>query len=62
MTISGDARIVLALDTSTDMLCCSVATWTPQPDGTADVQVLAGGDHLHPGRHPGIKLPGENRY
>ena len=46
MTISGDARIVLALDTSTDMLCCSVATWTPQPDGTADVQVLAGGDHL----------------
>ena len=37
--------IVLALDTSTDMLCCTVAEWTPR-DGGADVRVLAGGDHL----------------
>ena len=39
-------RIVLALDTSTDMLCCSLAHWTPQPGGGARVRVLAGGDHL----------------
>ena len=37
--------IVLALDTSTDMLACAVAEWTPRP-GTADVRVLAAGDHL----------------
>ena len=37
--------IVLALDTSTDMLACAVAAWTPRP-GTADVRVLAVGDHL----------------
>ena len=37
--------IVLALDTSTDMLACAVAEWTPR-DGRADVRVLAAGDHL----------------
>jgi len=37
--------IVLALDTSTDMLACAVAEWTPRP-GTADVRVLAACDHL----------------
>ncbi len=37
---------VLALDTSTDMLACAVATWTPREGGTADVRVLAAGDHL----------------
>lgn len=37
--------IVLALDTSTDMLCCAVAEWTPR-DGGADVRILAQGDHL----------------
>ena len=37
--------IVLALDTSTDMLACAVAEWTPR-NGTADVRVLAAGDHL----------------
>ncbi|MDO5107459.1 MAG: tRNA (adenosine(37)-N6)-threonylcarbamoyltransferase complex transferase subunit TsaD [Coriobacteriaceae bacterium] len=37
---------VLALDTSTDMLACAVAAWTPREDGTADVRVLAAGDHL----------------
>ena len=46
MTVQNQTRIVLALDTSTDMLCCSVAQWTPQADGTASVQVLAGEDHL----------------
>ena len=45
-TCSSNPRIVLALDTSTDMLCCSVAQWTPREDGTASVRVLAGGDHL----------------
>ena len=37
--------IVLALDTSTDMLACAVAEWTPR-NGAADVCVLAAGDHL----------------
>ena len=46
MTPASDVRIVLALDTSTDMLCCSVAEWAPRVDGTASVRVLAGGDHL----------------
>ncbi len=46
MTIETQTRIVLALDTSTDMLACSVAHWLPQEDGTATVRVLAGGDHL----------------
>lgn len=38
-------KIVLALDTSTDMLACAVARWTPRAQG-ADVEVLASGDHL----------------
>ena len=46
MAIQLDTRIVLALDTSTDMLCCSVAEWIPYVDGTARVRGLAGGDHL----------------
>ena len=46
MIPASDVRIVLALDTSTDMLCCSVAEWAPRADGTASVRVLAGGDHL----------------
>ncbi|MBP3893236.1 MAG: tRNA (adenosine(37)-N6)-threonylcarbamoyltransferase complex transferase subunit TsaD [Atopobiaceae bacterium] len=45
MTVQDHTRIVLALDTSTDMLCCAVAQWTPR-DGGADVTVLASGDHL----------------
>ncbi len=44
MTTDTGARVVLALDTSTDMLCCSVATWVPQ-GGPLDVRILAGGDH-----------------
>ena len=46
MTTTTTERIVLALDTSTDMLACSVAHWFPLADGTADVTVLAAGDHL----------------
>ena len=37
--------IVLAFDTSTDMLACAVAEWTPR-DGAADVRILASADHL----------------
>ncbi|MBR3234160.1 MAG: tRNA (adenosine(37)-N6)-threonylcarbamoyltransferase complex transferase subunit TsaD [Atopobiaceae bacterium] len=39
------ARTVLALDTSTDMLCCAVAQWTPGEQNTP-VHVLVSGDHL----------------
>jgi len=46
MTTAETPRIVLALDTSTDMLACSVARWTSRADGNADVRILAGGDHL----------------
>ena len=39
--------LVLAIDTSTDMLACAVASWTPASGGrAADVRVLAPGDHL----------------
>ena len=39
--------LVLAMDTSTDMLACAVAHWTPDADGLgAQVEVLASGDHL----------------
>ncbi len=38
--------VVLALDTSTDMLACAVARWTPSAAGEPSVQVLASGDHL----------------
>ncbi len=37
--------IVLAIDTSSDMLCCAVARWAPRADG-ADVELLASGDHM----------------
>ena len=37
--------IVLALDTSTDMLACAVAEWMPREEG-ADVRVLSSSDHL----------------
>ncbi|MBQ3338963.1 MAG: tRNA (adenosine(37)-N6)-threonylcarbamoyltransferase complex transferase subunit TsaD [Atopobiaceae bacterium] len=37
--------IVLALDTSTDMLCCAAARWTPR-EGGAEVELLANVDHL----------------
>ena len=30
---------VLALDASTDMLACAVATWTPREGGTAGIRV-----------------------
>lgn len=44
---SGKPLVVLAMDTSTDMLACAVASWTPQEDGLgATVEVLAAGDHL----------------
>ena len=45
MTTTSGSRVVLALDTSTDMLACSVAEWTPQ-DAGSPVRVLATGDHL----------------
>ena len=39
--------LVVALDTSTDMLACAVAAWTPGRDGArADVELLASRDHL----------------
>ncbi len=37
---------VLAFDTSTDMLACAVAQWTPLKGGSANVRMLASGDHL----------------
>ena len=43
---TAPSRIVLALDTSTDMLACCVARWTSRADGTAETCVLATGDHL----------------
>lgn len=44
---SEKSYLVLALDTSTDMLACAVGAWTPRADGRgADVEVLAAGDHL----------------
>ncbi len=41
MNTTSDQRIVLALDTSTDMLCCSVAAL-----GATGPRILATGDHL----------------
>lgn len=41
MNTTSDQRVVLALDTSTDMLCCSVATVD-----AAGPHILASGDHL----------------
>lgn len=43
----GKSLLVLAMDTSTDMLACSVGRWSVSDDGLgAAVEVLAGGDHL----------------
>lgn len=39
-------KIVLALDTSTDMLACSVARWIPSQVGGTAVEMLASADHL----------------
>ena len=46
MTPEG-AYVILALDTSTDALCCAVAEWLPHEDGAgADVRMLASGDRM----------------
>ncbi len=43
----NEPLLVLAMDTSTDMLACAVAHWTPSEDGlSAHIEVLASGDHL----------------
>lgn len=42
----ADSRIVLALDTSTDMLACCVARRTACDKGADNIEVLASGDHL----------------
>ena len=41
-----DSRIVLAFDTSTDMLACAVARWTSLESRGAALEVLASADHL----------------
>lgn len=41
-----DSRIVLAFDTSTDMLACAVARWTPLKSRGAALEILASADHL----------------
>ena len=46
MTESNDTRIVLALDTSTDILACCVAQWVVDTAGEVTVAPLATGDHL----------------
>lgn len=47
MSLFEKPLLVLAMDTSTDMLACAVAHWTPGEDGLgAEVEVLASGDHL----------------
>lgn len=43
---TSDSRIVLAFDTSTDMLACAVARWAPLKSGGAALEVLASADHL----------------
>ena len=41
----NEPLLVLAMDTSTDMLACAVAHWTPSEDGlSAHIEVLASGD------------------
>ena len=45
--LSHTPALVLALDTSTDMLACAVARWAPEAPAPAErVRVLAAGDHL----------------
>lgn len=43
---TSDSRIVLAFDTSTDMLACAVARWTPLKSRGAALEILASADHL----------------
>ena len=43
---TSDSRIVLAFDTSTDMLACAVARWTSLESRGAALEVLASADHL----------------
>ena len=43
---SNKPLLTLAFDTSTDMLACAVAEWSPRDGAPADVRVLASGDHL----------------
>ena len=49
-------RVVVSIDTSTDMLACCVARWMPE-QGPASVEVLASGDHLCR-RHANVELVG----
>ena len=44
--MSQQAQVILALDTSTDMLACAVARLTQAGDGAAQLELLASGDHL----------------
>lgn len=44
---NNEPQLVLAVDTSTDMLACAVARWAPGTGAVpAAVEVLASGDHL----------------
>ena len=43
---TSDSRIVLAFDTSTDMLACAVARWTPLKSRGAALEILASADRL----------------
>ena len=60
MKLDDFRTLIVAIDTSTDMLACSVAWWTPEVffDDTpsrACVEVLASRDHLCR-RHANIEL------
>ena len=60
MKLNDFRTLIVALDTSTDMLACAVAWWTPEVffDGTpsrADVEVLASRDHMCR-RHANVEL------
>ena len=41
-----EGRLVLALDTSTDMLAAAAAAWKEEPGKTPQAQLLATGDHM----------------
>ena len=45
MVVLKSSYTVIAFDTSTDMLACALAAWTPG-EGSAEVRILAAGDHL----------------
>lgn len=60
MKLDEFRTLIVAIDTSTDMLACSVAWWTPEVffDGTpsrANVEILASRDHLCR-RHANVEL------